>query len=351
MRDRREPGFDDARLGECPECGRTRRLCGQFALSERDVCRMHGGKAGRKPIVPLAMLDEESIEAIAAMQAAKDDDLDDEFYAVKHFLQLALSEHGNARDKLEFAERAAGLLDRAVGIKERQARLRLISPPSDATKLEFSDPRVQLVVKQQLLDSTESAIKGTLSLLLEAATRAGFFDQMLSLMPERLRSYVAVERAARVELEQQSAPASSPEPVSSLIEPVDPASVALGNVIVIGGPRTGKTTFADSLGGNVRHADDLIEGREWSQVSDELVLWFDEPGPWVIEGVAVVRGLRKWLASHEGRVPATVVVMTLPKVEMTAGQEAMAKGVETIWGEIAPELERRGTSVQYEEKR
>ena len=76
-------------------------------------------------------------------------------------------------------------------------------------------------------------------------------------------------------------------------------------VVIAGGPRTGKTTHANKLGAEsgarVRHTDDLIGRLEWSAASQEVSQWFDEPGPWIVEGVAVPRAVRKWLAAHPSK--------------------------------------------------
>jgi hypothetical protein len=119
--------------------------------------------------------------------------------------------------------------------------------------------------------------------------------------------------------------------------------------VVAGGPRTGKTTRADELaaatGAPVRHTDD-VQGLDWSAASLEVSTWFGAPGPWVIEGVAAGRALRKWLAAHPTGMPADRVYWTpSPLVPRTPGQEAMAKGCETVFREILPLLRARGVEV------
>lgn len=76
-------------------------------------------------------------------------------------------------------------------------------------------------------------------------------------------------------------------------------------IVVVGGPRTGKTTYAHSLSPHVRCSDSKSHGGDaddrldlpprdrWSAVSSEVATWFDAPAPWVIEGIAVSRALRK----------------------------------------------------------
>lgn len=117
-------------------------------------------------------------------------------------------------------------------------------------------------------------------------------------------------------------------------------------IVIAGGPRTGKTSFARTLGQH-RSTDDLIGTHDWSGVS-ELVAsqWMVAPGPWVIEGVAAVRALRKWLVAHPEGKPCDVVHwLRKPMVARSPGQETMAKGCESVWREVEPELRRRGVEV------
>lgn len=116
---------------------------------------------------------------------------------------------------------------------------------------------------------------------------------------------------------------------------------------IAGVPKGGKTTRAAKETGPVYHTDDLIGDREWSEASAEAMTWFDRPGPWVIEGVAVPRALRKWLAAHAGGKPADLVLwMGTPRQDLTKGQAAMAKGCQTVMREIIPLLERCGVKVE-----
>ena len=122
-------------------------------------------------------------------------------------------------------------------------------------------------------------------------------------------------------------------------------------VLVIGGPKVGKTTLADKLGAHggwpVRHTDDLIS-LGWSEASEEACRWIEEPGPWVIEGVAVVRSLRKWLSSHHRtEVPCDQVYFSqTPRVQLLLpGHISMTKGVLTVWSQVNRELMQRGVKI------
>ena len=122
-------------------------------------------------------------------------------------------------------------------------------------------------------------------------------------------------------------------------------------VVVIGAPRAGKTTYADARGQRegveVRHTDDLIGTLDWSGVSAHVAsTWFAEPGPWIVEGVAAVRALRKWLRNNREGMPCDeVVVLEHPWIALTAGQARMAKVCAKVWREIRADLEQRGVLV------
>lgn len=120
-------------------------------------------------------------------------------------------------------------------------------------------------------------------------------------------------------------------------------------ILVAGRPRCGKTLAALSLSRQhkapLRSTDDLIKGSEWSEASEKASLWLDEPGPWVIEGVAVVRALRKWLARHpppgDGLPFDEMHWYRKLKCASTKGQNVLGKACETVWREIRPEVVRR----------
>lgn len=128
-------------------------------------------------------------------------------------------------------------------------------------------------------------------------------------------------------------------------------------IVIIGGPRTGKTTLARELMESERiavgcsfHTDDLIN-LGWSEASQHVAdEWLTQPGPWIIEGVAVVRALRKWRDAHPGEPPPVdrVIRLTTPHVALEGGQIAMLKGEHTVWRQIEPWL--REHSVEVDER-
>ena len=129
-------------------------------------------------------------------------------------------------------------------------------------------------------------------------------------------------------------------------------------IVLAGGPRTGKTTLAETIqalwGGTVYHTDDLIDSYDWQAAPVECARWMLEtPGPWIVEGVAAVRALRKWLdANPKGQPCELVSWMSDPVVRRSPGQETMAKGCATVWngkpGEtgVCIRLLERGVAVE-----
>lgn len=135
-------------------------------------------------------------------------------------------------------------------------------------------------------------------------------------------------------------------------------------ICITGGPRTGKTTLATQLwcenahdadvgqfpteDGCVRHTDDLIS-LGWSEASAAAALWLEAPGPWIIEGVAVSRALRKWRDQNPGEPPPVdrVIYLSEPHETLTSGQLAMAKGVRTVHDEIDGWLVQHGIRTEY----
>jgi hypothetical protein len=128
-------------------------------------------------------------------------------------------------------------------------------------------------------------------------------------------------------------------------------------ICITGGPRTGKTTLAnriadeygDHTSTTVGHTDDLIATHDWSAASLKVSRWFDAPGPWIIEGVAVSRALRKWRKNNPGKAPPVdkVIVLCWPWETLTPGQAAMLRGVDTVTEQIMPWLRNNGIVVEH----
>lgn len=121
-------------------------------------------------------------------------------------------------------------------------------------------------------------------------------------------------------------------------------------IVIVGGPRTGKSTLARRLraeglptfcGDPASLAKEieagvtyLPEGLGWSGASAYVAeRWLTAPGPWVCEGVVMARALRKFA----GPLPDRIIVIAnhCPLVSVLPGQAAMHAGVLTVWREIA----------------
>ncbi len=123
-------------------------------------------------------------------------------------------------------------------------------------------------------------------------------------------------------------------------------------IVLVGGPGVGKTTKALELGKLldvplVRSTDVLVEGRGWSAVSRAAEGWLEDEGPWILEGCAMVRALRKYLAEHPRSSPLArpcdlVLVRFTSRKQLTKEQAALGKGVRTVLVEIRGELAKRG---------
>lgn len=75
----------------------------------------------------------------------------------------------------------------------------------------------------------------------------------------------------------------------------------------------------------------------WSGCSEWVALnWLDMQGPWVIEGVAVPRALRKWHAMHpEWKPPADrLIVLTERFEQLTPRQDIMASGLHEVLADL-----------------
>ena len=118
-------------------------------------------------------------------------------------------------------------------------------------------------------------------------------------------------------------------------------------ICIAGGPQVGKTTLARELDPLAYSTDARLLGLPWGIQSDAVVGMLAAEGPWVIEGVPVIRALRKWLRSHpEGQPCDTLYWRFESRGGRSGGQEALAKGCLAVYEEIRPELERRGVEIR-----
>lgn len=126
--------------------------------------------------------------------------------------------------------------------------------------------------------------------------------------------------------------------------------------VVVGGPRRGKSTLSAEYlargipvycGDPLSKVKDPMPGVNYlpeglSFAGDDggaawvAENWFTMRGAWVCEGQVMARALRRWSAAHPDQHPCDqIIVLTEPRAATSAGQEAMHKGVMTVWREIA----------------
>lgn len=123
-------------------------------------------------------------------------------------------------------------------------------------------------------------------------------------------------------------------------------------VIIIGGPRSGKSTLAKrlSLSGAIHYCTDpkslvkdvlpnvnyLPEGLNWGDDSQYVIdNWFSKNGNWVIEGVGAIRALRKWRNNEAPCDKILFIKDSFPGIKLLDGQASMHKSIHTIWNEIS----------------
>ena len=120
-------------------------------------------------------------------------------------------------------------------------------------------------------------------------------------------------------------------------------------IAIAGVVKSGKVNLANQIGEDkgypVWKTDDTM-GLGWSEASLHIAdKWFSKPGPWIVEGVAVPRALRKWMKAHEGR-PVDVCYWVFESFgPLSKGQQTMCKGIVKVWNEIEMELHSRGVEI------
>lgn len=129
-------------------------------------------------------------------------------------------------------------------------------------------------------------------------------------------------------------------------------------IVITGGPWCGKTTlsrevqrqWATTHHPHIWHTDYLmlVFGKDqWSEQSEEAMKWLYQPGPWVMEGVTMVRALRKWIKYNLAKPCDIVYYLNRPHTELTPRQQGLLIGVHTIWKEIEVSLLSRGVDIIY----
>jgi hypothetical protein len=153
----------------------------------------------------------------------------------------------------------------------------------------------------------------------------------------------------------------------------------VSRVVIVGGPRTGKSWLACKLGGDENGAPTRVYcgttplrcGDPFSVVKEPIGgveylpeglpfsgdtgaaqwivdNWFQTQGPWICEGHVMARALRRWLnapeqyGSADDHYPCDKIIVFENQrhdCDLKRGQVAMHTGVLRVWGEIASYFE------------
>ena len=98
-------------------------------------------------------------------------------------------------------------------------------------------------------------------------------------------------------------------------------------IAIVGGPNTGKSTLCHLVDDRPVFASGLlIDQVTWAEAPHALVAVAISLDRFVIEGVQTARALRK------GMPVDYIVWLHKPRIELTKGQAAMTKGINTIMG-------------------
>lgn len=130
-------------------------------------------------------------------------------------------------------------------------------------------------------------------------------------------------------------------------------------IAICGAPRCGKSTFASKLareldsplfstGKKALVATDNFMTVGWDNVPRLVMERLLELDDWILEGTQATRVLRYWYKTAPETLKLDkVYFFDQPWVPRNGGQNAMAKGVQTIWREVRPELLKRGVPILY----
>ena len=125
-------------------------------------------------------------------------------------------------------------------------------------------------------------------------------------------------------------------------------------IVIAGPPKVGKTTLANHLGVElgipVMHTDDWVGIQDWSGGSLHMANRLEESGPFIIEGVTAVRGLRKFISRNakNNKKPCDIVYYRSNPYQAysSEGQASMAMGIHTIWSDIRTDLMNLGVEIR-----
>jgi len=126
------------------------------------------------------------MEEVIALQQAKADTLDLEFYTGLHMVQSALGNYrmevqGGSPPDLDVIDQILGQIDKIHALKERREKLKLMIPAEDLiAKIKFDDPRFQYLLQEQFRKQETETVRGTVM----------YFLKMLLEKPEVLKEFI-----------------------------------------------------------------------------------------------------------------------------------------------------------------
>ena len=137
-------------------------------------------------------------------------------------------------------------------------------------------------------------------------------------------------------------------------------------IVVIGAPRTGKTTYATKLAkdlgvhlastgkrteqpGGLISTDNYLDKGTYADLPDRVIADLRTQESFVLEGTQAARVLRRWLrtAPDEVKLDKVLGFLGRPWVPRTPRQEATAKGVRTTLRELEPMLRDAGIPFEH----
>lgn len=134
---------------------------------------------------------------------------------------------------------------------------------------------------------------------------------------------------------------------------------------MIGGPRTGKTTYATKLArelgvhlastgkrteapNGLVSTDNYLDRGTYADLPDRVIADLRQRESFVLEGTQAARVVRRWLRESPDEVKLDkALVFHRPWVRRNPRQEATAKGVKTMLRDLLPMLEKAGVQVEH----
>ena len=116
-------------------------------------------------------------------------------------------------------------------------------------------------------------------------------------------------------------------------------------ILIVGGPKHGKTTLATSLDTDFVSTDGLDMSQRFEEKLETVIGWVAARRN--VEGVMLVHALRRILRAKKVDLKGTVIYyLHHPKEEQTKKQAALSKAVDTIMEEIRGGLRLAGATIK-----